>query len=61
MSRVIDSVQRSRVVNADMRFEISIPKDIPKENAERYAVERFKKLCEKLNAIKGVKVDYNMN
>lgn len=54
------SPKRSKVVQAKMRFEIDIPNDVPKENGERYALERFKKLCEKLDAIRGVKVEFTM-
>lgn len=52
--------KRSKVVQARMRFEIDIPDDLPKENGEQYAVERFKKLCEKLNSIRGVGVDFTL-
>lgn len=48
------------VVEAEMRFEITVPDDIPKQNIPRYAVERFKKLCEKLNSIKDVTVEYTL-
>ena len=57
---VKNTAKLSKVVTASMRFEITLPDDLPKENGERYAVERFKKLCEKLNAIKGVKVEYTL-
>lgn len=53
--------KRHKVVEAEMRFEITIPDDLPKENSSRYAVERFKKLCEKLNNIKGVSVEYTLH
>lgn len=54
------TVKRSKVVTATMRFEIELPGDLPKENGERYAVARFKKFCEKLNALRGVKVEYTL-
>ena len=55
-----NTVKFSKVVTANMRFEITLPDDLPRENGERYAIERFRKLCEKLNAIRGVKVDYTL-
>ncbi len=54
------TVKFSKVITATMRFEITLPDDLPRENGERYAIERFRKLCEKLNAIRGVKVDYTL-
>ncbi len=52
--------KRHRVVEAAMRFEIAIPDDLPKENSKLYAEARFKKLCEKINGIKGVSVEYTI-
>lgn len=58
--KICVSPKRSKVVQAKMRFEIDIPSDVPKENGEMYALERFKKLCEKLDAIRGVRVEFTM-
>ncbi len=55
------SVKRSKVILAAMRFEIVLPDDLPRENGDRYALERFKKLCDKLNSIKGVAVEYTLS
>ena len=60
-SRKGNTVKRSKVISAAMRFEITLPDDLPKESGDKYALERFKKLCEKLNAIKGVSVEYSVS
>ena len=51
---------RHKIVQASMRFDFVIPADMPKESADAYAQERFKKLCDKLNNIKGVSVEYTL-
>ena len=55
-----NGVKLSKVISATMRFEITLPHDLPKESGDRYALERFRKLCEKLNAIRGVAVEYTV-
>lgn len=54
-------VIRHKILEAAMRFDFAIPVDMPKENGEAYAKERLQKLCDKLNQIKGVNVEYVLN
>jgi len=50
--------KRHKILNVSARFDFEIPQDMPKENASIYAEERLKKLCEKINKIKGVHMEY---
>ena len=51
---------RHRVVTATIRFDVALPSDLPKESYDEYAVERVKKICGKLNALKGLGVEYTL-
>lgn len=49
-------VVRHHIVQAKIRFDFALPKDVPKENGEAYAKERFNHLIEKLAGLRGVKI-----
>lgn len=51
---------RRRIVSAVMRFDIELPESLPRESDQEYAEQKFRKICDKLNAIKGVSVEYTL-
>lgn len=53
-----DKVCRKRSLTEKIRFEFTIPADVPKDKIEVYANERLKKICEKLNRINGLSVTH---
>ena len=51
-----EKVCRKRSLTEELRFEFTIPPDVPKDKIDVYANERLKKICEKLNRINGLTV-----
>lgn len=49
-------VVRHQIIQAKIRFDFALPKDVPKENGEAYARERLRHLIEKLGGLRGVEV-----
>ena len=54
----MQEVKRHIVIPTHVRFDLEIPKDVPKENATLYAQEKLKRILAKIGQMKGVDVKY---